>query len=179
MRDLTKENLEVRQFNLKQIVENLDKIPRNGKPFGDERQKLTPQQKKHLMELIGKYNEYGKSLQCEQALMETAKVMEEISGLAETYALTESEDWMHGKIVERDFKQLKSIAKEYKKLTQECYGHLQQMAALFEDSGVILERYYKINSLDESNINNEIPPQVAANTPIIKRNAEEEENVSV
>lgn len=44
MKDLTKENLEVREFNLKQIVENLDRIPKNGK-FGDEKQKLNPNQK--------------------------------------------------------------------------------------------------------------------------------------
>ena len=68
------ENLEVKQFSLKQIVENLGKIPADGgAKFGNDQQKLSPQQKKDLMEKVRKFNEYGKVLRCETALMEMSK----------------------------------------------------------------------------------------------------------
>lgn len=142
-----KSNLEVDQFSLKRIVENLDKIPSNGK--FDEPKKLSPQEKKKLMQLVSQFNEYGKVLRCEHALVETAKTLDEIAQMAETYAMTESSDFFQGRVVERDFKQVKGITKDFKKLAQECYGKIQQLNALYEDMGHVLGRYYEIQSLDE------------------------------
>ena len=144
-----KDNLTVTEFNLKQIVENLNKIPSNGKSFGDDQEKLTPQQKKDLMGKIAKFNEYGKVLSCETALMETSKTLAEISKMAKSYAMTESSDFFQGKVVERDFKQVDGITKDFSKLASECYGKIQQLNALYEDMGHVLSRYYEINSLEE------------------------------
>lgn len=143
-----KQNLQVHEFNLKRIVENLDNIPSNGK-FGDEPKKLSAQDKKKLMDAVAKFNEYGKVLRCETALMETAKTLDEIAGLAETYAMTESSDFFQGKVVERDFKQVRGITKDFKKLASECHGKIQQLNALYEDMGNVLGRYYEIQTLDE------------------------------
>jgi len=145
---MNKENLTVKEFSLKRIVENMDKIPNNGK-FDDELKKLTPEEKKNLMEMVAKYNEYGNVLRCEQALMETAKTLEEIARMAETYAVTESSDWFQSKVVERDFKQVRGIAGDFKKLTKECFGKLQQLNALYEDMGHVLGRYYEISTMQE------------------------------
>lgn len=143
-----KQNLQVHEFSLKRILENLDSIPSNGK-FGDEVKKLSPQEKKRLMELVSQFNEYGKVLRCETALMETAKTLDEITKLAEAYAMTESSDFFQGRVVERDFKQVKGITKDFKKLAQECFGKIQQLNALYEDMGHVLGRYYEIKTLDE------------------------------
>lgn len=143
-----KENLQVTEFSLKRSVDNLDKIPSNGK-FGDEVKRRSPQEKKRLMELVSKFNEYGKVLRCETALMETAKTLDEIAQMAEAYAMTESSDFFQGRVVERDFKQVKGITKDFKKLAQECYGKIQQLNALYEDMGHVLGRYYEIKTLDE------------------------------
>lgn len=144
-----KENLEVHEFSLKRIVENLDQIPRNGKGYGDDTQKLSSQDKKKLMELVSKFNDYGKVLRCEHALMETAKTLDEIARMAKTYAMTESSDFFQGKVVERDFKQVDGITKDFKRLAQECYGKITQLNALYEDMGHVLSRYYEIKTLDE------------------------------
>jgi hypothetical protein len=144
-----KENLQVNQFSLKTILENLDKIPSNGKSFGDEQQPLSKDEAKKLMELVSKFNEYGKVLRCETALMETAKTLDEIGVMAERYAMTESSDFMEGNVVKRDFKQVKGITQNFKKLAQDCYGKIQQLNALYEDMGHVLQRYYEINSLEE------------------------------
>jgi DNA-binding transcriptional regulator GbsR (MarR family) len=143
-----KENLNISEFSLKRIVENLDRIPRNGK-FDNDVKRLTPEEKKRLMELVSKFNEYGDVLRCEQALMDVAKTLDEIAKMAETYAVTESSDWFQSKVVERDFKNVKKTAADFKKLAQECYGNIQQLSALYEDMGHTLSRYYEIRSLDE------------------------------
>ena len=94
------DNLEVNEFNLKQIVENLGKIPKDGgASFGNETKKLSPQQKKDLMEKVRHFNEYGKVLRCETALMEMAKTLSEIGQMAESYAMTESGDYFQAETV--------------------------------------------------------------------------------
>ena len=142
-----KENLEVTEFSLKRIVENLNEIPSNGKI--DQPKKLSAQDKKKLMQLVSNFNEYGKVLRCEHALVETAKTLNQIAQMAETYAMTESSDFFQGRVVERDFKQVKGITKDFAKLSQECFGKIQQLNALYEDMGHVLGRYYEIQSLDE------------------------------
>ena len=143
-----KQNLQVHEFNLKRIVESLDKIPSNGK-FGDDHDQLSAQDKKRLRELVSKFNEYGKVLRCETALMETSKTLDEIGRMAESYAMTESSDFMQAEVIKRDFKQVKGITQNFKKLSQECYGKIQQLNALYEDMGHVLSRYYEIQTLDE------------------------------
>ncbi len=143
-------NLEVKEFSLKQILENLDRIPKDGgAKFGDEVQKLSPQQKKDLMEKVRKFNEYGRVLRCETALMEMAKTLSEIGQMAESYAMTESGDYFQSEVVKRDFNEVKKITKDFSKRAKECYGGLQQLNALYEDMGRKMERYFEISSLDE------------------------------
>jgi len=162
---MKKNDLEVKEFSLKRIVENLKNIPRNG-VFGDEVKKLTTEEKKRLMELVAKFNEYGQVLRCEQALMETSKTLEEVARMAETYAITESSDWFQTEVVKRDFKQVKDISKNFKKLSQECYGKIQQLNALYEDMGHVLGRYYEIKTLDE--ISGVTPTVTAPQVPPVK-----------
>lgn len=157
---MIKNNLEVHEFSLKRIVENLSKIPTRGKlmeGFSEEIKKLTPQQKKSLMEKVSKFNEYGKVLRCETAIKELVSTLEEISTMAESYAMTEASDYFQQEVIKRDFKQMKGITKDFKKLAQECYGKLMQLNALYEDNGKLLERYFEVKSLDEiaSSLENE------------------------
>jgi hypothetical protein len=146
----TIDNLEVKEFSLKKILENLNEIPRDGgAKFGNENKKLSPQQKKDLMEKVRKFNEYGKVLRCETALMEMSKTLAEIGQMAESYAMTESGDYFQAETVKRDFNDVKKITKDFSKLSRECYGGLQQLSALYEDMGRKMERYFEIQSLDE------------------------------
>jgi hypothetical protein len=170
------DNMEVQEFSLKKILENLDKIPRDGGArFGDETEKLTPQKKKELMEKVSKFNEYGKVLRCETALMEMANTLSEIGKMAESYAVTEAGDYFQSEVVKRDFKEVKGITKDFSKLAKECYGRLQQLNALYEDMGRKMERYFEIQSLDE--IASAAVPhrEVSASAPSIGEASDEEE----
>jgi len=147
-----KDNLEVHEFSLKRIVQNLHKIPRQGKlmeGFSEEVKKLSPQQKKDLMEKISNFNEHGKVLRCETAIKELVNTFEGITTMAETYAMTEASDYFQQEVIGRDYKQLKGVTKNFKKLAAETYGKLMELNALYEDGGKILERYFEIKSLDE------------------------------
>ena len=147
-----KDNLEVHEFSLSRIAKNLSRIPYKGKlteGFSEEVKKLSPQQKKQLMEKIGNYNKLGEVLRCETAIKELASSFEEITTMAESYVMSEASDFFQQEVMQRDFKQLGGVNKEFKKLAQECYGKLMELNALYEDGGKMLERYFEVKSLDE------------------------------
>ena len=130
-------------MKLKKIVENLNKMPSTLKGF-NESPKLSPEQKRKLMEMVSQYNTLGQKLRMENALIETATALSEISELAETYACNEASDWFATEVVKTDFKRARGISETFQKLARECHGKVQQLNALYEDMGHILGRYYEI-----------------------------------
>lgn len=130
-------------MKLKKIVENLNKMPSTLKGF-NESPKLSPEQKRKLMEMVSQYNALGQKLRMENALIETATALSEISELAETYACNEASDWFATEVVKQDFKRARGISETFQKLARECHGKVQQLNALYEDMGHILGRYYEI-----------------------------------
>ena len=133
-------------MKLTKIIENLDKIPNKG---FEEAPKLTKEQKKRLIEMVGKLSEYAKCIQNEEAIAESAKAIEEISELAGTYACNEASDWFQTDTIKKDFKRAKNISSEYTKMAKECYSRMQQMTALYEDFSHIMERYYDVDAMNE------------------------------
>lgn len=131
-------------MQLKKIVENMDKMPSTLSGF-NQTPKLTAEQKNKLMDMVGRYNELGNKLRLEQSLIETAQALSEISELAETYACNEASDWFATEVVKRDFKRARNISTDFQKIAKECHGRVQQLNALYEDMGHILERYYEIS----------------------------------
>lgn len=143
-----KSNYKVQEFSLKRIMENLDKIPRNG-VFEDDKPKLDPTQKRKLMDMVSRFNEYGRALQVEQALSETSKALSEIAQMAEIYACNEASDWFQQETIQKDFKDLKGRVQEFQKIAKDTYGSVQRLNALYEDMGHVLSRYYEIKDIQE------------------------------
>lgn len=143
-----KSNYKVQEFSLKRIMENLDKIPRNG-VFEDDKPKLNPDQKRKLMDMVSRFNEYGKALQVEQALSETSKALSEIAQMAEIYACNEASDWFQQETIQKDFKDLKGRVLEFQKIAKDTFGSVQRLNALYEDMGHVLSRYYEIKDIQE------------------------------
>jgi hypothetical protein len=158
---MIKDNLTVHPFSLKQIIENLDKIESKTGKFGEPTNQMSAREKKRLMELTRQFNEFGKALRADQAIMETAKNLSELTDLAKRYAMNESNsDFMQKETVTRDYKQMENITKQFQKMAQECVSHLMQMNALYEDAGNVLERYYEMENLNEMATTVEEPPVV-------------------
>lgn len=143
-----KSDYKIEQFSLKRIAENLDKIPRNG-VFDDNKQKLTKEQKKKLIDMVSRFNEYGKTLAVENSISETSKALSEIAQMAEIYACNEASDWFQQETIQKDFKDLKGRVSEFQKLAKETFGNVQRLNALFEDVGHTLSRYYEIKDIQE------------------------------
>lgn len=138
------------QFTLKNIVENLGQIPDKG--FGEETPKLSPEQKRKLMEMASMFENLGESIKNEEAIMNSAQSLTELCELAEAYALNECGDWFQQDIVKKDMKELKKRVMEYQKVAKECYARVQQLGVGYQDIGHILGRYYNIKkakSLDQ------------------------------
>jgi len=106
--------------------------------------KLTIEQKRKLSEMVSRYNEYGKILYREKKITEIAQNLQEISDLAENYALNECGDWFEENIVKRNFQEMKKYCEQFGKLAKETQSKQHQMEALYEDMGHILERYFEI-----------------------------------
>ncbi len=130
------------QFTLKRIVENLGQIPDKG--FGEETPKLSPEQKKKLMEMASMFENLGDSIKNEEAILNSAQSLTELCELAEAYALNECGDWFQQDIVQKDMKELKKRVMEYQKVAKECYARMQQLGVGHQDIGHILGRYYNI-----------------------------------
>ncbi len=131
------------KFTLKRIAENIDAIPTNG--FQEEQKKLTPEQKKRLMEMTGMFSNFGESIRHEEAIVNSSKALTELCGLAETYALNECGDWFSQEIVRKDMKNLKQRVAEYNKCAKEAYSRMQQLGILYEDIGHVMGRYFSLN----------------------------------
>lgn len=138
------------KFTLKRIVENLGNIPDRG--FGEEPPKMTPDQKKKLMEMTAMFENMGESIKNEEAILNSARSMTELCELAEMYALNECGDWFQQDIVKKDMKELKKRVMEYNKVAKESYARMQQLGVAYQDIGHILGRYYdlkKAKSMDQ------------------------------
>lgn len=131
-------------MKLKKIVENMGKMPSTLKGF-NESPKLSSEQKMKLMDMVSRYNEFGQKLKMENSLIETAQALAEISELAETYACNEAQDWFATEVVKGDFKRARGVSETFQKIAKECHGKVQQLNALYEDMGNILQRYYEIS----------------------------------
>lgn len=145
----------------------MHKMPSTAGGFNDS-PKLSSGQKSKLMDMVGRYNELGQALRNEQAIVQTATSLAEIAELAETYACNEAVDWFQTEVVKGDFKRAKNISGDFQKIAKETYAKMQQLNALYEDMGHILERYYEIKdpvmevSPNTSDIKSQRPLPVAS-----------------
>lgn len=109
----------------------------------------TNEEKKAALEVIGKYNEYGKHLRREKNLMEIAETFASIAESAERFTMNETGDWFDKATVGRNMKELSRCSGEFRKLAQESHLTEQRMEALYEDMGHVLGRYFEVKDIQE------------------------------
>lgn len=106
---------------------------------------LSVEQKKKLANMVAAFNEYGKSIYRERDIAEVAAHLQEISELAESYALNGCGDYIEESTVKRNMIELKKYNESFNKIAKEVKVRQHQMEALYEDMGRVLERYFDIN----------------------------------
>jgi len=159
--NLMKEDLTVQSFSLKHIIENMEKIPEKTGKFGEPSNTLSLGEKKKMLEMLGRFGKHGQSLRGDTAIREAAKELSELANMAKKYAMNENNsDFIQKETVQRDFKQMDGIVKEFQKLAQECVSKQNQLAALYEDYGNIMERYYSMDEINETGTPGAVPEDV-------------------
>ena len=109
--------------------------------YGEQTQKVSSKQ---VMEALKSYNSLGKVLYQQKSLKETAKSLSNIAEMAATHTVQETEDWFDKVTVSRNMKELTNHSKQFSKIAEEASSVQQRLSALYEDMGVILNRYYDI-----------------------------------
>lgn len=106
-----------------------------------ETQKVSSNQVK---EALQNYNKLGEALYQQQSLKETAKSLSQVAEMAASHTLQETEDWFDKVTVTRNMKELTNHSKAFSKISEEASSVQQRLAGLYEDMGMILNRYYDI-----------------------------------
>ena len=109
--------------------------------YGEQTQKVSSKQ---VSEALKNYNALGKTLYQQSSLKETAKKLSNIAEMAATHTVQETEDWFDKVTVSRNMKELTNHSKQFSKIAEEASSVQQRLSALYEDMGMILNRYYDI-----------------------------------
>lgn len=110
-------------------------------------QKLTKEQKKRLVDIVGRYNEYGKVIKRDGNLADMAKTLKEIAHLAETYVVTECGDFVEANTAKRKMQDLRKYCEAFGKLAEDIGPKMDQMEVFYEDAGNVLEKFFEINDV--------------------------------
>jgi hypothetical protein len=134
--DIRKTNLnEVKIVNGKfSIAENLE----------DNDRKLSPEVKKHFLEIISTYNTFQDQMKRQSDMTEVANTLGAIVEAAKEMTLRESGDWFDNVTVKRNMGELDKLGKSFDKFAMEAKSMDERLHSLYEDMGHILNRYYEI-----------------------------------
>ena len=107
--------------------------------------------KEDLVEKVSNFASYGPSIYKKHNLSEVADTFVEISKAAQKHVVEETADWFDRVTVQRNMNDLKKQAAGFAKISTEAQSLQDRMAALYEDMGGILNRYFDIKELNEEN----------------------------
>ena len=154
LKDLLKENFSLVGGVVSTPAINAGQISLSGivkEKYGEtsETKKVSSDQVK---EALQNYNKLGEALYQQQSLKETAKSLSQIAEMAATHTVQETEDWFDKVTVSRNMKELTNHSKSFAKIAEEASSVQQRLAGLYEDMGMILNRYYDIPESEQPTI---------------------------
>ena len=105
--------------------------------------------KEDLVKTVNEFGTYGPSIYKKHNLAEVGKVFAKIAEAAQTHVVDETQDWFDAVTVKRNMGDLRKQATQFNKIANEAQALQDRMAALYEDMGGILNRYFDIQELKE------------------------------
>ena len=102
-----------------------------------------------LISSVNEFSSYGPSIYKKHNLAEVAKTFSEIAAAAQKHVVSETEDWFDRVTVQRNMNDLKKQATQFNKIANEAQAMQDRMAALYEDMGGILNRYFEIKEIQK------------------------------
>ena len=118
-----------------------------------------PVDKRKVVEGVKNYGIIGKSLYNNTNIMEIAKQLSEIAANAHQHILGETDDWFDKVSVSKNMKSLKGSVVEFQTTAKESHALNQRLAALYEDIGHVLNRYYDIEEALDPVDKDEVEPE--------------------
>ena len=124
----------------------------------NKKPELTEEDKSLFLEKVKNFNSYGKNIYREGNLREIAEEMSKLSEIARHMILSETDDWFDKVTINRNMKSLDGISKEFMKTAHEAQSVQERLTSLYEDMGLIFNRYFNVESSDglDSNIKSDI-----------------------
>ena len=99
----------------------------------------------NVTEVVRHFNRFAEALNTNEKMQSAAKSVVEAASLAQEHILSETDDWFDKVSVNRNMKQMGGSVKEFKKAVQESSTLNQRIFSLYEEIGMILNRYYNID----------------------------------
>ncbi len=109
---------------------------------------LAGEVKKHFLEIISTYNSFAEQMKRNSDIVEMAETMGGVIDAAKTLTLQEAGDWFDKVTIKRNMSELDKLDKSFDKVAKEARSLDNRLAALYEDMGNILGRYYEISDVD-------------------------------
>lgn len=117
--------------------------------YDDDKDAVSNETRDKFIDAVKNYNMLGKAVYREGNLLESSKTLLKIVKIAEAYTLQEVGDWFDKITVQRNMKDLKTLGGQFHTIALESQQLQDRMAALYEDMGHILNRYYSIDEFQD------------------------------
>ena len=105
--------------------------------------------KEELSSKVSNYSNYGSSIYGKDNIADIANTFVKIAEAAQKHVVDETADWFDKVTVQRNMKDLKSHAGQFRKIATEAKALQDRMSAFYEDMGNILNRYFEINEVNK------------------------------
>jgi hypothetical protein len=105
--------------------------------------------KEDLVKTVAEFQSYGPSIYKKHNLAEVGLIFKEIAEASQKHVVEEASEWFDKVTVQRNMNDLKKQAGSFAKIANEAQALQDRMAALYEDMGTILNRYFTINDAQE------------------------------
>jgi division protein CdvB (Snf7/Vps24/ESCRT-III family) len=111
-----------------------------------ESDQMDKTERNNFLKTVANFNSIGESVYGSYDLNEVVSKLSTIVEQAEVLTMQESEHWFDNVTVSRHMKQLKEAFKVFEKTATEINTMQQRLESAYDDMGVVLNRYYKVNN---------------------------------
>ena len=116
----------------------------------EDHKALTEDQKKILVNELKKFDEYGEAVYQEQDLNELGKKLEALSEYAKRYLNEKAKGSFDQVTINRNMKELDKKVRKFRKEAEKVQKHQDRLTALYDDIGVIFDRYFGVGHKEKN-----------------------------
>lgn len=116
----------------------------------EDHDKLSEDQKKILYNELKKFDEYGDSVYQEDDLRKIGAKFEALTEYAKRYLNEKASESFDQVTINRNMKELEKKVRKFKKEAKKAQKHQDRLTALYDDIGIIFDRYFGVGDEKES-----------------------------